>query len=151
MINQTIITRILLTLALLATPALSQENGSAVLWDAPSMTQAVSSSWYSHHKSFVWSSFADVAAGTFDAEMSHEGYAHHRCYEGGQGLPKYATRGQLYVHNLPEQLAFIGFGLLLTESRANQWKGLKWMFPASAAYPATIHIKAGLQWYTECW
>jgi hypothetical protein len=89
---------------------------------------------------------ADLAAGAFDSEMSHEGYAHHRCVEGGDGLPPYASRWQHYQHNLPEEALVVGVGYFWTKI-----KGPKWVMPGLIAYPVEAHIRAGLAWEQNCW
>jgi|SRR5208337_600210 len=95
---------------------------------------------------FIWPAIGDLASGFFDAEMSKEGQAHHRCVEGGQGLPRYPTRGQLYRHNLEEQIGFGALAFVWTKV-----KGPRWFLPALAAYPMEVHIRAGLSWYQRCW
>jgi hypothetical protein len=98
------------------------------------------------NKTYLATAFGDLAATSFDIEMSKEGYAHHRCVEGGAGLPKYPTRGQLYRHELPENLFAFGFGFLLTK-----FKAPRWLMPIPVAYPIQAHIRAGLGWYEHCW
>jgi hypothetical protein len=86
---------------------------------------------------------ADALASSFDAEMSkHQG----RCVEGADGLPPHPTRWQLYEHNLPENAAVIAVGFLETKIKMPRWL----MFTGDV-YPVQAHLRAGLQWYQNCW
>jgi hypothetical protein len=105
------------------------------------------SNWETLKNKSLWTyAAADILAGAFDAEMSHAGYAHHRCVEGGDGLPRQASRAQLYRHDLPENVAVLAFGYLGT-----RLKMPRWLLFTTEAYPVQNHIRAGLQWRQDCW
>ena len=90
-----------------------------------------------------WSTFVgDFLISSFDAEMSHAGLAHHVCTE-QHGL---TSRGQLYLNNLPENAAVGIVSFLWVKFRAPNY-----VLPAFLAYPAKVHISAGLKWYQDCW
>ncbi len=104
------------------------------------------------NKIYLASVAVDIAAGVFDAEMSHAGEAHqdHKaaryCVEGGRGLPQFPTRGELYRAFLPEQALIIGAGYFATKARFPRW-----FMPGVVAYPVYYHVRGGLGWYTGCW
>jgi hypothetical protein len=119
--------------------------------DATALEQHPSTGYRPNRRLFTNKSYwtyvaADVFAGAFDSEMSHEGYAHHRCVEGGEGLPTFASRARLYTHNLPEEGALIALGLVATKIRMPRW-----LLFATEAYPLQAHIRAGLKWREDCW
>ena len=97
-------------------------------------------------KSFLWTSFAEFAGGAYDAEITHAGLAHHQCVEGNPNLGPHPSRASLYEHNIPEQLAMLGFGFVVTKA------GLpKWLYPGVVAYPVSYHLYEGSGWLTNCW
>lgn len=121
----------------------SGEKHPAVLWDGEISR---SNREVFKNKPYLFTVLTDVASGVFDAEMSHEGYAHHRCIEGGEGLGRYATRGALYRNNLPEQLFVIGYGFIATKAKMPSW-----LMPVPVIYAVQSHLRAGLQWWQNCW
>lgn len=88
----------------------------------------------------------DFMAGAFDAEMTHEGIAHHVCVEGSVH-PPYPSRGDLYRAQIPEYAATAAVGFIWLKVR-----GPKWLMPALLTGPIYGHIfKGGLPWYEGCW
>ena len=157
------IMRILLAILLASMVVAAQE--SRVLPDAPSVAQTPASAarcgpwscWNVAEHSRPWSEVVknktmwtaigiDLAAGAFDVEMSHEGYAHHRCVEGGEGLPPHASRAQLYKHNVGEQVFVIAYDLMATKIKMPRW-----LLYGMDVYPIEAHMRAGLRWYENCW
>jgi hypothetical protein len=98
------------------------------------------------NKSYLLFVTADVLVDTFDAEMSHEGFAHHRCVEGAQGLPPIASRWSLYGNNIPEEAAVIVVGFVETKIKMPRW-----LIFTGDVYPVESHLRAGLKWYQDCW
>ncbi len=149
-------TRIFVVLLLIATLAYGQA------FDAPSAIQPPKPAehWYQKRWDYpnvptrqvlkskaLWGTVGgDFLISSFDAEMSHEGYAHHRCVEGSQFLPNYASRWQLYENNLKENsaVAIVSFVWLKV-------KGPKPILPGFLISPAVVHIRAGMNWYDNCW
>jgi len=88
----------------------------------------------------------DFLISSSDAEISHEGYAHHKCWEGADGLPHYASRSQLYRYQLPENAA-VAFASAI-------WLMAKMPKPALPMYlvwPAIVHGRADADWFQHCW
>jgi hypothetical protein len=95
-----------------------------------------------------WSTFGgDFLISSFDAEMSHEGLAvcRHNGHPMSEANGNY-SRWQLYRYNLPENAAVGVVAFLWVKFRAPNY-----VLPAFLAYPAKVHISAGLKWYQDCW
>jgi hypothetical protein len=93
-----------------------------------------------------WGTFTgDVLFGSFDAEMTHEGLAHHRCVEHNIN-PPYPSRWQLYRANIPENAATGVASFLLTKLKAP-----KWLTPMILTPAAVAHLRGGIGWYENCW
>jgi hypothetical protein len=91
-------------------------------------------------KSFYAMVFTDLAASSFDAEMSHA-YNGHPCVEGNHDLPLHPTRWELYKENIPENAAVIVTAFVFTKVHVPKW--LDW---AALAYPVQLHLRAGIGW-----
>ena len=95
------------------------------------------------NKTFLFTSIADIGVGVFDAEITHQGLAHHRCAEGNVHPP---TRANLYKNNLPEEAAVLVVEFMVAKIRAPRWMG--W---GLLTYPVEVHTRAGLDWTENCW
>jgi len=83
----------------------------------------------------------------YDAELTHQGLAHHRCVEGNINLGQHPSRGEIYRNNLLEQfvpLTFMDWAL-----GKYVWKGLGY---EGATMGSVIHFRGGTKWLTSgCW
>lgn len=85
----------------------------------------------------------------FDAEMTHQGLAHHNCREGNIDLGPRPSRGELYRNNLlKEYVPLTAINLLLQAA----WRGdgqpkrWEWVPLIGAGYGSAVHLKGGIQW-----
>lgn len=85
----------------------------------------------------------------YDAEMTHEGLAHHRCREGNLSLGAHPSRGDLYRSNLIEWGLVSGIDLLM--QAAHPPKAFKWVPYMGAAYGSQDHLRGGTSWLMGCW
>jgi hypothetical protein len=94
----------------------------------------------------LWLTFgADVALTTLDAEVTHEGLAHHLCVEKNID-PPYPSRWQLYRAQLPENAAVFAVSFLWLKLH-----GPKYIMPGFLAFPAVAHIRGAAGWLDNCW
>lgn len=111
--------KLLITFLCLATLAVAQE-----LPDNPQPQPKQKSEWQSQltsrtwHETFTGKTFWFVhglylTTWVIDAEVTHQGLAHHKCTEANGNLPAYPSRGQLYRLNLIQFGAVTGIDLLL--------------------------------------
>lgn len=90
----------------------------------------------------------------FDAEMTHEGLAHHKCVEGNIELGRRPSRGELYRDNfLKEYVPLTAINLLLQAAWRGDGQPKKWEWVPliGAGYGSTVHLRGGIQWYQRCW
>jgi hypothetical protein len=86
-----------------------------------------------------------MASQIFDAEMTHEGLAHHRCTERSV-KPPYPNRYDLYRADLLATIMELGLNAFSTKAKMPTWLPLVW-----TTYPVQAHIRGGLNWYEHCW
>jgi hypothetical protein len=86
-----------------------------------------------------------MASQIFDAEMTHEGLAHHRCVERNV-KPPYPNRYDLYRADLLATVMELGLNAFSTKAKMPGWLPLVW-----TTYPVESHIRGGLNWYEHCW
>lgn len=97
-----------------------------------------------------------VLAGSmvFDAEVTHQGLAHHRCVEGNIDIGEHPSRKALYLDDLvqflPATLLFDWFigGVGGRASHANRWLSQPLKFEG-ALIGSVVHIRGGIQWFTH--
>lgn len=104
--------------------------------DKPALTKT----WYAAHAVYLGSV-------VFDAEMTHQGLAHHACVE-ANGEP-HPSRGELYRNGLIEFGLLTGFDLLMAKARPP--KAFKWVPFMGAGYGSFVHFKGGIEWAQKCW
>jgi hypothetical protein len=87
-----------------------------------------------------------LASGIYDAEVTHQGLAHHRCVEKNFGNP-YPSRGKSYRDAL----------LPIAAVTAADWAMAKLRIPIlpytlMPAGLSVVHFQSGSQWFThDCW
>lgn len=86
------------------------------------------------------------AASIADAEITHEGIAHHRCVEGNGNLPRYPSRGAIYKELAIEDVPITALGYFMRKL-GFRW----WTYDVPAGLGAGIHIHGASQWLGECW
>jgi len=98
------------------------------------------------NKKFIAAHTAFLASIVYDAELTHQGLAHHKCVEANPYLGLHPSRGEVYRQNL------LAFGAI---------SGLDWATARFIKIPyipyvtpiveTTVHIQGGSKWLTECW
>lgn len=82
----------------------------------------------------------------YDAELTHEGLAHHKCVEANPYLGIHPSRGEIYGQNL---LAFSAItGLDWITAKLIRVRYLPYIAPVAES---VVHLRGGSQWLTECW
>jgi hypothetical protein len=102
----------------------------------------------------MWAAHIVFAGATlFDAEVTHEGLANHRCAEGNIDLGPSPSRKELYMDNLllqfvPETLFdWVGaVGVRAAHAPRWAWKPVGY---EGAALGTVVHLRAGIQWFTH--
>lgn len=98
-----------------------------------------------HDKTWLISQGVWLAAISYDVEATHQGIAHHKCVEGGDGANLTPSRGELYRNHIAEYATgtlwnYVWLRIL--------WKPEILQFPA---YGSAAHFVAGSKWFTDCW
>jgi hypothetical protein len=98
------------------------------------------------NKKFIAAHTAFLGSIIYDAELTHQGLAHHKCVEANPYLGVRPSRGEVYKQNL------LTFGAI---------SGLDWATARFIKIPyipyvtpiveTTVHIQGGSKWLTECW
>lgn len=89
-----------------------------------------------------------IAADAYDAEMTHEGLAHHYCVEGNEALGLHPSRGQLYLYEARNEVPLMAMGFFIHKLKR---KGTTLIFIGMATGAASIHITGGTEWAAGCW
>ncbi|MGA8428550.1 MAG: hypothetical protein WB729_01925 [Candidatus Sulfotelmatobacter sp.] len=98
------------------------------------------------NKKFVAVHTAFLASIVYDAELTHQGLAYHKCVESNTELGPHPGRGTIYGQNM---LAFGAIsGLDWVAARFIKIPLLPYVTPAVAS---AEHITGGSKWLTECW
>jgi hypothetical protein len=98
------------------------------------------------NKKFIAVHTGLLASIVYDAELTHQGLAHHKCVESNTELGTHPGRGTIYGQNM---LAFGAIsGLDWVAARFIKIPFLPYVTPTVAA---TEHITGGSKWLTECW
>jgi len=98
-----------------------------------------------HDKAWAAAQAVWLGSIVYDAEVTHQGIAHHKCVEGNGDLSERPTRGALYLGNLAEYAAGTGFNYL-----ALRFIGKPLIFEF-AGYGSVQHFRSGSAWLTNCW
>jgi hypothetical protein len=98
------------------------------------------------NKKFVAVHSAFLASIVYDAELTHQGLAHHKCVESNTELGTHPGRGRIYGQNMAV-FGVIG-GLDWVASRFIKVPLLPYISPSVASVE---HITGGSKWLTECW
>lgn len=94
------------------------------------------------NKKFVSAHAAYLGAIVYDAEVTHQGLAHHKCREGTGGDPT-PSRGELYEKNIATFAAALGFDWFLARHKAPY---IPYLLPVAGT---VVHVRGGTEWFTE--
>jgi len=98
------------------------------------------------NKKFIAVHAALLGSMVYDAELTHEGLAHHKCVEANPYLGVHPSRGEIYGQNL---LAFGAIaGLDWMTAKLIKVHYLPYVAPVAESL---VHLRGGSQWLTECW
>jgi hypothetical protein len=98
------------------------------------------------NKKFIAAHTAFLGSIVYDAELTHQGLAHHKCVEANPYLGLHPSRGELYKQNL---LTFGGIGGL--DWLAGRFIKIPYVPYVTPVVETTLHIQGGSKWLTECW
>ena len=94
------------------------------------------------NKKFVSAHAAYLGAIVYDAEVTHQGLAHHKCLEGNGGDPT-PSRGELYGKTIPTFAATVAFDWFLVRHKIPI---IPYVLPIAGT---VVHVRGGTQWFTE--
>jgi len=98
------------------------------------------------NKKFIAVHAALLGSMVYDAELTHEGLAHHKCVESNPHLGIHPSRGEIYGQNL---LAFSAItGLDWITGKLIKVHYLPYVAPVAES---VVHLRGGSEWLTECW
>jgi hypothetical protein len=98
------------------------------------------------NKKFIAAHAFLLGSMVYDAELTHEGLAHHKCVEANPYLGIHPSRGKIYGQNL---LAFSAItGLDWMTAKLVRVHYLPYIAPIAES---VVHFRGGSQWLTECW
>jgi hypothetical protein len=98
------------------------------------------------NKKFIAAHAVLLGSMVYDAELTHEGIAHHKCVEANPYLGVHPSRGEIYGQNL---LAFGAMtGLDWITAKLIKVHYLPYVAPLAES---VVHFRGGSQWLTECW
>jgi hypothetical protein len=98
------------------------------------------------NKKFIVAHAVLLGSMVYDAELTHEGIAHHKCVEANPYLGIHPSRGEIYGQNL---LAFGAItGLDWMTAKLIKVHYLPYVAPIAES---VVHFRGGSQWLTECW
>lgn len=98
--------------------------------------------------SWYWPMLGWIAADVYDAEMTHEGLAHHHCHEGAEGLAGNPSRGQLYLYEVRNEAPLWVMNYFI--HKLNR-KGTTIISIGQAGAAMGVHIHGGTGWAMHCW
>jgi hypothetical protein len=81
----------------------------------------------------------------YDAELTHQGLAHHKCVESNPALGTHPSRGKIYGENLLTFSAISGLDWVAAKMK------IRYLPYVGPAVGTAIHITGGSKWLTECW
>jgi hypothetical protein len=99
----------------------------------------------------VWNKKLIVAHAVFlgsivyDAELTHQGLAHHNCEEGNASLGTHPSRGELYRKNMLSFGAISGIDWFTNKTKMRY---LPYLGPVVGS---AVHLVGGSKWLAECW
>jgi len=97
------------------------------------------------NRKFLAAHAAFLGSIVYDAELTHQGLAHHNCVEGNPNLGSHPSRGDLYRINGLAFGAISGFDWFAAKSKMR-------LVPYIGPIVGTaIHLTAGSKWLSECW
>jgi hypothetical protein len=86
-----------------------------------------------------------LASTVYDAEVTHQGLAHHKCAEGNAHLGTHPGRGKIYAESLLAFGAISGLDWLIARTRIRY---LPYIAPTAET---EVHLSGGSRWLAECW
>ncbi|HEY6766522.1 MAG TPA: hypothetical protein VI386_17320 [Candidatus Sulfotelmatobacter sp.] len=81
----------------------------------------------------------------YDAELTHQGLAHHRCVEGNSHLGTHPGRGEIYGKSLLAFSAITGADWLIGKT------GIRYLPYLGATAGSAFHLSGGSKWLADCW
>jgi hypothetical protein len=86
-----------------------------------------------------------LASIVYDAELTHQGLAHHKCVESNPDLGTHPSRGRIYGENTLAFSAISGLDWILGKTKIPV---LPYVSPLVGT---AVHLTGGSKWLTECW
>ena len=81
----------------------------------------------------------------YDAELAHQGLAHHRCVEENTNLGIHPSRGEFYAKSLLVFGAVSGLDWFIAKT------GIRYLPYIGPATGTAIHLTGGSKWLADCW
>ena len=97
------------------------------------------------NKEFIAVHAAFLGSIVYDAELTHQGLAHHNCAEANPNLGSHPSRGQIYRENMLAFSAISGFDWLIAKAK------IPYIPYIGPAVGSAIHLTAGSKWLAQCW
>lgn len=98
------------------------------------------------NKKFIAAHAVLLGSMVYDAELTHQGLAHHECVEANTYLGPHPSREELYRQNL---LAFSAVGGL--DWVAAKFIKIPYLPYVTPGVESVIHLRGGSKWLTQCW
>jgi hypothetical protein len=98
------------------------------------------------NKKFIVAHAVLLGSMVYDAELTHEGLAHHKCVEANPYLGVHPSRGKIYGQNLLALGAISGLDWVTAKLVKVHY--LPYVAPVAES---VVHLRGGSQWLTECW
>lgn len=97
------------------------------------------------NKKFIAAHAVFLGAIVYDAELTHQGLAHHKCVEANTSFGTHPSRGEIYGKSLLAFGAIGGMDWLLAKT------GIRYVPYVGPAFGSAIHFTGGSKWLTDCW
>jgi hypothetical protein len=97
------------------------------------------------NKKFLLTHAAFLGSIVYDAELTHEGLAHHKCVESNPSLGTHPSRGEIYEQNMLVFGAVTGLDWVTAKLR------IRYLPYVSPIVGSAVHFTGGSKWLTECW
>ncbi len=98
------------------------------------------------NKKFIAAHAVLLGSIVYDAELTHQGLAHHECVEANTYLGPHPSRAELYRQNL---LAFGAVGGL--DWVAAKFIKIPYLPYVTPGVESVVHLRGGSKWLTQCW
>jgi hypothetical protein len=121
-------------------PALYQPTQTAGKAPQPPLTTPVI--W---NKKFIAVHAAFLGSIVYDAELTHQGLAHHDCVEANPNFGDHPGRGVIYRGNLLAFTAVTTFDWFMARAK------IRYVPFIGPTVGTAVHLAAGSRWLTQCW